>query len=193
MFGKTQKIQRNPWGDDHPEKIKSSSPHTIGLNDQVKGLFSPDKMFDHFFGGDKDPVSPVLSEKANKTNKSEMVLFSRVHKEEERKITQEANQILNKLKEQITILEKSEKSLVSEVSKIKVDKLPEKTGIYYIRYLEWLLSVVKQLRMKVEEGHAWLSTFNQRKKKKLGYWKMYKKHGTTFGLSHERTLATQTG
>jgi hypothetical protein len=47
--------------------------------------------------------------------------------------------------------------------------------------------------MKIEDGRAWLETFAKRKKKKLGYWKMYKKHGTTFGLSHERTIATQTG
>ncbi len=100
--------------------------------------------------------------------------------------------ILAKLKEQITVLEKSEKGLVSEISKVKVEQMPAKTGIYYLRFLEWLITVVRELRMKVEDGKAWLHTFNQ-KKKKVGYWKMYKKHGTTFGLSHERTLATQTG
>ena len=149
-------------------------------------------MFDHFFG-DKGPESTSAPKKESPHKTSETVLFSRARKEEEQKVTQEAQQILTKLKEQITILEKSEKSLVNEVAKVKVEELPRKTGIYYIRYLEWLLTVVRQLRMKVEEGHAWLSTFSQRKKKKAGYWKMYKKHGTTFGLSHERTLATQTG
>ena len=81
----------------------------------------------------------------------------------------------------------------AQITKIKVEQLPKKSGIYHIRFFEWLLGVVKQLRMKVEEGRAWLATFTNRKKKKMGYWNMYKKHGTTFGLSHERTLSTQTG
>ena len=80
-----------------------------------------------------------------------------------------------------------------EIGKIKVEQLPAKTGIYYLRFLEWMIMLVRQLRQRVEDGRAWLSTFQKRQKKRLGYWKMYKKHGTTFGLSHERTLATQTG
>jgi len=56
-----------------------------------------------------------------------------------------------------------------------------------------MIGIVKNLRQKVEEGRTWLAAFSQRKIKKMGYWKMYKKHGTTFGLSHERTVATQTG
>lgn len=197
MFAKgTSTIRNNPWGDDHPEKLKGSSPSkTIGFSQSVKGLLDPDNMFSQLFNENKkkqEYQSNTPKEKAV-SGKNETLIFSRSKHHEEDDIHRESAVILQKLKQQITILERSEKALVNEVSKIKVEQLPPKTGIYYIHFLEWMLATVKQLRMKVEDGRAWLETFSKRKKKKLGYWKMYKKHGTTFGLSHERTLATQTG
>lgn len=184
--------KRNIWGDEHPEKLTEGYPKTIGLTDQLKGL-SPDKMLSQLLGNNAgyENISPKGRERTRSSN--ETVIFSHVHKKEEVHMQQETEIILQKLKEQVTLLEKSEYSFVAEVSKIKVERVPKKTGIYYIRFLEWLLLTVKQLRLKVDEGRAWLAEFNQKKKKRIGYWQMYKKHGTTFGLSHERTLATQTG
>lgn len=190
----TNKPIRNIWGDDHPEKVKSTSSKTIGFSDQVKGLISPDKMLETFFGN-KGKTGEYLQpypkvERAIRPR--ETLLYSFEKTSNDKKVVAETQVILSKLKEQIVLLEKSEKSLTAEVTRVKVEQLPQKSGIYYIRFLEWLITVVRQLRMKVEDGRTWLATFTQRKKKR-GYWNMYKKHGTTFGLSHERTLATQTG
>ena len=197
MFSKgISTIRKNPWGDDHPEKLKSSSPpKTIGFSQQVKGLLNPDSMFSQIFSENKKRPELQNNQYKEKSppKRNETLVFSRIKHTEEENIHKESELILKKLKQQITILEKSEKALVNEVSKIKVEQLPAKTSIYYVHFLEWLLNTVKQLRMKIEDGRAWLETFAKRKKKKLGYWKMYKKHGTTFGLSHERTIATQTG
>jgi hypothetical protein len=194
MQGKTQnKAVRNPWGDDHPEKIKQSVPKTIGFSDQIKGLLDPDKMFGQLFGARRSLESYPQVPFREKARTQETLLFSYSKDTEQKKITQETQIILQQLKEQIVLLEKSEKSLAADITKVKVEKLPPKTGIYYLRFLEWLMIVVRQLRMKIEDGRAWLATFMERKKKRIGYWQMYKKHGTTFGLSHERTLATQTG
>lgn len=195
MFSKTtNKSIRNPWGDDHPEKIKGATPKTIGFSDQMKGLLSPDKMLSQLFGerAKNGEYIPQKAEAEKAIKPRETLLFSYERTSEDKHVAEETHVILSKLKEQIVLLEKSEKNLAAEVSKVKVERLPKKSGIYYIRFLEWLITVVKQLRMRVEDGRAWLATFSERKKKR-GYWKMYKKHGTTFGLSHERTLATQTG
>lgn len=197
MFNKSAfKLKQNSWGDDHPEKIKQHVPKTIGFGQQVKRLVSPDAMLNQLFGGEsREAVYPQYPKikKEIPGQRRETLIFSFARRKEEQQIVQETKLILQKLKEQVILLEKSEKSLATEVTKIKVEQLPQKSGIYYLRFLEWLLTVVRQLRMKVEDGRAWLSTFTTRKKKRLGYWQMYKKHGTTFGLSHERTLATQTG
>lgn len=186
---KTLKI--NPWGDENPEKLKHTSQR-IGWSQQLKGLFNPDTLLKQTPSEYSEEFIPQTFKEPAKKSK-EIVLFSHNIEREQQKIYKETEIILQTLKEQVTILEKSNKGLVSALSKVKVEQAPKKSGIYYIRFLEWLLTVVRQMRSKVEEGQAWLATFTKRKQKKLGYWKMYKKHGTTFGLSHERTLATQTG
>lgn len=194
MAGKVSNTAKiNPWGEDNPEKLKQSSVKTIGWGQQLKGLFNPDSFMGQL-NGEANPreIIPSRIEK-QKVRGNEVVVFSHARNKEEQKIYQETHVILQKLKEQVTILEKSNKGLVSELSKVKIEQAPKKTGIYYIRFLEWLLTVVSQMRVRVEEGRAWLATFSQRKQKKMGYWKMYKKHGTTFGLSQERSLSTQTG
>lgn len=192
MVGKPGKQAKlNPWGDDNPEKLKGSAPKTVGWGQQLKGLFNPDSFFTPT-SSEANSLEKQPAQLQQKPRSNEILLFSRTVKEEERKIQQETTVILERLKEQVTILEKSNKGLVKELAKVKVEQAPQKSGIYYIRFLEWLLVVVRQMRVKVDEGRAWLETFTKRKKK-IGYWKMYKKHGTTFGLSQERTLATQTG
>ena len=187
----TSKLSKYRWSDNGFEKLSDSVPKTIGLSQQVKGLFNPDNMLDHFFGQKGAEGKP--SEFEPPKTKQEFLIFSRTHKEDQEKIIKESQIILQKLDEQISILTKEEKGLSHDLTKIKVEQMPRKSGIYYLRFLEWLLLVVKHLRVKVEEGRMWLATFSQRRKKRLGYWQMYKKHGTTFGLSHERVLATQTG
>lgn len=179
--------RKNVWGDDHPEKLKSTS-ETIGLRQQLGGLFNPDK----FFKPTETHVSKT-SEKKLAVKPNETLLFSYSARHENHEMQKETQVLLSKLREQITVLESSEKSLSRELTKVKVDHMPAKTGIYYIRYLEWLLTVVKDLHIKVNEGRAWLAEFSKRKNKKMGYWKMYKKHGTTFGLSDERKLSTSSG
>ena len=151
--------------------------------DQIFGTKSSNEQYPKIPGREKQHV------KQNQEN----VIFSNSHRSEDIKIRQETNAIATELKKQIAILERKEKTFTTELSKIKVEQLPAKTGIYYLRFLEWMLLEVKRLIIKVEEGSVWLATFNSRKKKKLGYWKMYKKHGTSFGLSQERSSATQTG
>lgn len=194
MFAKKSNQRNNPWADLTHEKLSDSS--STSVKKQLEDLVSPVKMLDQIFGAksSSEQYSKIPGrEKHHVKQNQENVVFLNSHRSEDIKITQETHAIATELKKQIAILEKKEKGLTAELSKIKVEQLPAKTGIYYLRFLEWMLLEVKRLIIKVEEGSAWLAIFNQRKRKKLGYWKMYKKHGTTFGLSHERSLATQTG
>ncbi len=65
-------------------------------------------------------------------------------------------------------------------------------GKYHVSFFEWVLHLIRAARLKVEDSSAWLAA-SQSKKAKKGYWGMFKKHGTSFGLSNERVVATQTG
>lgn len=196
-----QKINTNKpkiftWGDEKsPERIRPSTP--LSQIQQAANILNPISMLDNLFGsGNREsyPQQERPPEQAPKRTQETLVFSYRAEYEsyQERATRGEIKQIVEKLNEQVTLLEKSESGLASDIAKIKVEQLPRKSGIYYLRFFEWLIITIKQLRTKVEEGRTWLQAFSS-KKKKLGYWKMYKKHGTTFGLSHERTLATQSG
>lgn len=92
---------------------------------------------------------------------------------------------------ELKTLATSLKSLNSEMQKA-VMEIPVHPGIYHENFFERLRSILKVLREQIEDSRTWLATWSQRKQKK-NFWGMYKKHGTQFGLSSERTLATQAG
>ena len=188
------KANISPWGDDNPEKYKQQASYNNTLSQQVKNLVNPGSMIDQLFGKKTSSEnSPYQEKQATRNSKSETLIFSHGERHADQMIKHETSQLLKQLKEQVSLLEQSEKALSGEIAKIKVAQIPSEGGIYYIRFFEWMIGLVKQLRMKVNEGRIWLQTFNQKKKKRLGYWKMYKKHGTSFGMSQERGLSTQTG
>lgn len=102
------------------------------------------------------------------------------------------------LKEQIESIRAELKALAASISSLSseiqksVNEVPVDPGVYHKNFFERLKSVLMALREQVDDSRSWLSLQNNRKQKK-GYWGSYKKHGTSFGLSNERTLATQAG
>lgn len=98
------------------------------------------------------------------------------------------NEIIIELKK----LSQSSTELQIAFKQVSVEKAPVNPGKYHLNFFEWVLTVIKSARLKVDESKSWLTLFAS-KKGKRSYWSMFKKHGTTFGLSHERVVATQTG
>lgn len=74
-----------------------------------------------------------------------------------------------------------------------IESIPADPGVYHLNFLERLRGVLVILRQQIEDSRSWLALQTNRKKKQMGYWGLYKKHGTKFGLSSERTIATQAG
>lgn len=101
-------------------------------------------------------------------------------------------QTIEQIRVEIAQLISCAEILKVEYAEVSMMQTPRTPGKYHEAFFTWLLAVIKSARMKVEDGSAWLSTVNTKKSKK-GYWGMFKKHGTTFGLSNERSVATQTG
>lgn len=100
-------------------------------------------------------------------------------------------QKVDAVRSELKALASSLKSLNTEVDRA-VMEVPVQAGVYHMNFFERLRSVITSLRMQVEDSRTWLSLWTSRKKKK-GYWGMFKKHGTSFGLSNERSIATQAG
>lgn len=100
-------------------------------------------------------------------------------------------QQLDSLRAELIMLAKSVGKLNLEVEKA-VKEVPVDPGVYHVNFLDRLKQVIQLIRKRVDDSNEWLQLSKSRKKQQ-GYWGKYKKHGTKFGLSADRTPATQTG
>lgn len=98
-------------------------------------------------------------------------------------------QELAAVRQELKALSESIKSFHAEVQKA-VEDIPVNPGVYHVNFLVRLRSILMILKEQIDDSRSWLNLSTGRKQKKQ-YWGMYKKHGTKFGLSSERTLATQ--
>lgn len=110
-----------------------------------------------------------------------------VYQEDKAKLKQQIAAIRDELKALMASL----KSLHQEVA-TAVEQAPVDPGVYHLNFFEQLRTMLKVLRQQIEDSRAWLTLWTSRKKK-MGYWAMFKKHGTSFGLSSERVIATSAG
>ena len=114
----------------------------------------------------------------------------------EKRISQTENRELNAKISEIIIelkkLTKSSKELEATFKEIAVEKNPVNPGKYHLNFFEWMISAIRSARMRIEDSKNWAGLFASKKTKK-DYWSSFKKHGTSFGLSGERIVATQTG
>ena len=93
---------------------------------------------------------------------------------------------------EIKKLSQSSKELKQEVEIISMEQTMENPGVYHVSYLEKMLTYIRDIRLNVEDSLAWFSSLRSKKASRQ-YGKMAKKHGTTFTLSGERQVSTQTG
>ncbi|MBF8249658.1 MAG: hypothetical protein HW400_259 [Candidatus Levybacteria bacterium] len=107
---------------------------------------------------------------------------------ENREIEAQLQEIMAEIKK----LADSSKELQMQFKEIAVEQHVATPGKYHKSFFSWLLSVVRSARMKVEDSGAWLTAMHS-KKKSREYGAMSKKHGTSFTLNNERTVATQVG
>lgn len=104
----------------------------------------------------------------------------------------EIQQSVEQIKVELSRLVSSSKLLKMEFSSTTMEQQTENVGQYDLSFFDWMLTVIRSARQKVEDSRTWMGTVKGKGAKK-GYWGMFKKHGTTFGLSGERAVATQVG
>lgn len=102
-----------------------------------------------------------------------------------------SNQI-QQIKSELVSLAKSTKILQAEFASVSVEQMPAQVGVYHSHFFEWMLNMLRAARERVESSESWMKA-QKGKNSKKGYWGMFKKHGTQFGLSNERSVATQVG
>lgn len=143
-----------------------------------QGEMRPNEVID--FSVERQPRQPAVRPEVQPAQK---VIFH-----EDPQIKQQ----LEAVRTELAALSKSIKMLTTDIQKA-VTEVPVMPGIYHVTFYEKLRAVLQILREQIDDSRTWLALSMQRKQKKLGYWGMFKKHGTSFGLSSERSLATSAG
>jgi len=103
----------------------------------------------------------------------------------------EVKQKIESIRQELKALAQSVKGLRQEISKT-VMTMPVDPGIYHLNFFDNLRMYLQAMKEQIDDSKTWLMAGNSRKAKK-GYWGMMKKHGTSFGMSHERSAATSAG
>lgn len=217
MSTKSQSTQKKTFIDQNPiESFKGIGQAVLNSTVKDLGKDAVSDLWAQLLGGEKklskDEFAGDLSEgeeidfkaiaKKKSAEKSDFndiepaIDYKREILQRETQIVRENTQVLKiKIEEILAELKKitaTSSELAVEFKEITVEQRIEKPGDYHLNFFQWMLSVIKSARMKIEDSGAWLSTMKS-KKGKRNYWAMFEKHGTTFGLSNERVVATQVG
>lgn len=84
------------------------------------------------------------------------------------------------------------KELESTFKSVSVETKVVKAGKYHETFFTFVLSLLRSARIRMQEGASWMQT-TKTKKQQQSYKSMAQKHGTSFTLNNERSLATQVG
>lgn len=150
-----------------------------GVFDQLFGMNQPDMGRSKEFPG-------YRQEHSQSKKRPEIRNVWNFQQESESRMIRE---LVKQVKEEIKLIKQADKALLNEVKdieKLTIESLPSKPGIYHIRFLEIVISVLKMLRAKINESRTWLMAIkSKRKKRGSAFAALSKKKGTQFSLSQE--------
>jgi hypothetical protein len=128
-------------------------------------------------------------EQSSAPMRKEFSLFSYQEYYERELVKKQIKELVEQIRKEIELIKKADKTLLTQVSEIEhiaVEQLPEKPGIYHVRFLEIVLRILQSLRQKIGESKTWLSAMISRKKKRGSlFLALSKKKGTQYSLSQE--------
>lgn len=175
--------------DDHnsaqsaPYKYKNTAESLSGLgSSMVQNAGSAMRdiglgMFDQILNNrpqERPPQSPEqqrrLPERKPLINKSkpEHNVFNFNQEQEVRTIRELTEQIRREVKA-MKQMEQTIANDIKDIEKLALEQMPEgSVGIYHVRFLEIVLSIMKSLRAKINESHIWMQALTSRRKRR-GY------------------------
>lgn len=151
--------------------------------DQMLGNYDDDGYEDLDF-----PARKKTEEKKPQP-KQEFSIFNYREHNENQTISKEIKELTVLVRQEIEMVKKADSSLlaqVKDVEKITMDPAAEKPGIYHVRFLEVILSILRTLRLKINESKTWLQAMISKKQKRGSLFaSRSKKMGTQYSLSQE--------
>ncbi len=153
-----------------------------GLIDQFFGPYEDEEMME------EDPLRREQKQEQKPQRRKETIFNFREHYEKET-IQRQIQELLGQIKSMTKAAEKEGSELMQEVreaEKMTIESLPPTPGIYHVRFLEQILSLLQVVRSKIGESRTWLEAMISKKKKRgSAFMSLSKKKGTQYSLSQE--------
>jgi len=134
----------------------------------------------------------VQKQSQNAMNLERGTLFSFRQVEEERQI-EEIKELICAIRKEVESIKQADKALMQEVKdieKLTIDSMPDRPGIYHLRFLEIVLKVLQSLRLKIGESNTWMQALISKKKKRGSAFAIHtKEKGTQYSLSQEHQVS----
>lgn len=150
-------------------------------------------VLDELIGRREYPERYPREQEQPKPQKKEVKLFNYAEYRENEFVTAQIKELMKQIRQEIEFFKKQEASLLNEVTdiqKLTVESMPEKVGIYHVRFLELVLSILRTLREKISDSGTWLAAMMSKKKKRGSLFAVRsKKMGTQYSLSQELQTA----
>ncbi|NCO88435.1 hypothetical protein COW98_01875 [Candidatus Roizmanbacteria bacterium CG22_combo_CG10-13_8_21_14_all_35_9] len=167
-------------------KAQSSKFKIQNDNNPLESL----RNFDNYEDDDEyESLGFNLAKKKEKRAKKEFKVFNYQEYSETTLIKKKISELSELIKKEIEALKKQGSEFnreLNEVEKIALQELPEKPGIYHVRFLEIILEFVRHLRARVGESKTWMEAMVTRRKKRGSLFAVRsKKMGTQYSLSQE--------
>lgn len=156
-------------------------------------------MLDQFFGSNNNQENESAPEngasnksseqKPSPRSKKEANIFNYNEYHESVLVKKEIRSLVEQIRREIQYIKKADSSLMSEIKdieKIAIDSLPEKPGVYHVRFLEIVLRALRLMREKIGESRTWMQALQSKKKKRGSLFAARsKKSGTQYSQSQE--------
>lgn len=193
MSAKTQPKQHDPWNQKNTLESLGDLGSSIAKNTASTFGDIGGGIFDQLFGGyqeenpqKKEQQQPEKKAHSPNLRKSEFVNLYNFQKEQEVRMIKE---LIDQIRQEIKMIKRSNAAMMSEVKdieKIALEGTPDKPGIYHIRFLEIVLSMLRALRAKIGESSTWMQAMQSKKKKRgSAFAARSKKQGTQYSMSQE--------
>lgn len=144
-------------------------------------------------GRESNEKYPHKQQEEQKPKKIEAKLFNYAEYHENEVVTTRIKELMNQIRQEIENIKHQESALLNEVrdiQKMTLEEMPEKAGIYHIRFLELVLSILRTVKEKIGDSSTWLAAMMSKKKKRGSAFAVRSKSmGTQYSLSQELQTA----
>lgn len=150
-------------------------------------------------GNDFSVSEAFRAEEAKKQEKEQRfreIMMAKQHEDEDRQRflnkQKEVEKQIELLRDAILKIAKSTQNFSSEVEKAAFEA-PVNPGKYHLGFFETLKNSLELIKKRLDDSASWMQEFNKRKDRVPFFWAQFKKSGTKYMLSSERSAQMAPG